>query len=92
LYILRCVLFVAVPHLTLPSCLQLIVPPPLAANQSFRNLADKIEHIVGQALQLRPAHPKHLSLATHMGQAIVSFSFLFWPVPSYSGMTDASVD
>ncbi|KAG1838476.1 hypothetical protein C8R48DRAFT_782390 [Suillus tomentosus] len=41
-----------------------------AANQSFRNLADKIEHIVGQALQLRPAHPKHLSLATHMGQAI----------------------
>ncbi|KAG1856828.1 hypothetical protein C8R48DRAFT_775771 [Suillus tomentosus] len=41
-----------------------------AANQSFHNLADKIEHIVWQALQLRPADPKHLSLATHMGQAI----------------------
>ncbi|KAG2058514.1 hypothetical protein BDR06DRAFT_1030065 [Suillus hirtellus] len=39
-------------------------------NQSFHNLADKIKHIVGQALQLHLADPKHLSLATHMGQAI----------------------
>jgi hypothetical protein len=43
-----------------------------AANQSFRDLSDKIEHILGQACQLQPADAKHLSLATTMGQAIVS--------------------
>ncbi|KAG1845597.1 hypothetical protein C8R48DRAFT_678096 [Suillus tomentosus] len=41
-----------------------------AANQSFRDLSDKIEHILGQACQLQPADAKHLSLATTMGQAI----------------------
>ncbi|KAG2111346.1 uncharacterized protein F5147DRAFT_651521 [Suillus discolor] len=41
-----------------------------AANQSFRDLSDKIEHILGQACRLQLANPKNLSLATTMGQAI----------------------
>ncbi|KAG1820777.1 hypothetical protein EV424DRAFT_1347036 [Suillus variegatus] len=41
-----------------------------AANQSFRNLSDKIEHILGQACQLQPKDSNHISLATNMAQAI----------------------
>ncbi|KAG1787297.1 uncharacterized protein HD556DRAFT_1312888 [Suillus plorans] len=41
-----------------------------AANQSFRDLSDKIEHILGQACQLQPKDSNHISLATNMAQAI----------------------
>ncbi|KAG1859432.1 hypothetical protein C8R48DRAFT_673974 [Suillus tomentosus] len=41
-----------------------------ATNQSFRNLSDKIEHILGQACQFQLADAKHLLLTTTMGQAI----------------------
>ncbi|KAG1828927.1 hypothetical protein EV424DRAFT_1344467 [Suillus variegatus] len=41
-----------------------------ATNQSFHDLSDKIEHILGQACQLQPKDSNHISLATNMAQAI----------------------
>ncbi|KAG1804567.1 hypothetical protein EV424DRAFT_1351267 [Suillus variegatus] len=41
-----------------------------AANQSFRDLSDKIEHILGQACQLQPKDSNHITLATNMAQGI----------------------
>ncbi|KAG1794988.1 hypothetical protein EV424DRAFT_1547718 [Suillus variegatus] len=41
-----------------------------ATNQSFHDLLDKIEHILGQACQLQPKDSNHITLATNMAQAI----------------------
>ncbi|KAG2103719.1 uncharacterized protein F5147DRAFT_654631 [Suillus discolor] len=43
-----------------------------AANKSFSDLADKVEHLLGQAWQLQPADQKHISIAMEMGQALVT--------------------
>ncbi|KAG1853105.1 hypothetical protein F4604DRAFT_1686436 [Suillus subluteus] len=39
-----------------------------AANNAFSEAADQVEHILGQALQLQPEDPKHLSIAMDMAK------------------------
>ncbi|KAG1879779.1 hypothetical protein F4604DRAFT_1922989 [Suillus subluteus] len=38
------------------------------ANNAFSEAADQVEHILGQALQLQPEDPKHLSIAMDMAK------------------------
>ncbi|KAG1721013.1 uncharacterized protein EDB91DRAFT_1088606 [Suillus paluster] len=44
------------------------------ANAGFLNAANKVEHLLGQALQLKPADPKHIAIAMEMA-ASLSFTF-----------------
>ncbi|KAG1722547.1 uncharacterized protein EDB91DRAFT_1088097 [Suillus paluster] len=44
------------------------------ANAGFLNAANKVEHLLGQALQLKPANPKHITIAMEMA-ASLSFTF-----------------
>ncbi|KAG1733411.1 uncharacterized protein EDB91DRAFT_1251418 [Suillus paluster] len=44
------------------------------ANAGFLNAANKVEHLLGQALQLKPADPKHIAIAMEM---VASLSFTF---------------
>ncbi|KAG1731222.1 uncharacterized protein EDB91DRAFT_1085158 [Suillus paluster] len=44
------------------------------ANAGFLNAANKVEHLLGQALQLKPANPKHIAIAMEMA-ASLSFTF-----------------
>jgi hypothetical protein len=47
------------------------------ANAAFRHVGDKVEHMVGQALQLEAADPKHINIAVEMAHALVCSFFLF---------------
>ncbi|KAG1732769.1 hypothetical protein EDD22DRAFT_852686 [Suillus occidentalis] len=40
------------------------------ANAAFRHVGDKVEHMVGQALQLEAADPKHINIAVEMAHAL----------------------
>ncbi|KAG1719411.1 hypothetical protein EDB19DRAFT_1918936 [Suillus lakei] len=40
------------------------------ANAAFRQAADTVEHMLGQALQLDAAHPKHITIAQDMARAL----------------------
>lgn len=44
-----------------------------AANAGFRNAGDKIEHLLGQALQLDAGDPNHIPIAMEMARTLVSF-------------------
>jgi hypothetical protein len=44
------------------------------ANAAFRSAADKVEHLLGQALQLKPADPKQIAIAMEMASSLVSLS------------------
>lgn len=44
-----------------------------AANAGFRNVGDKVEHLLGQALQLDAGDPKHITIALEMARALVCF-------------------
>ncbi|KAG1717217.1 hypothetical protein EDB19DRAFT_1840717, partial [Suillus lakei] len=44
------------------------------ANAAFRSAADKVKHLLGQALQLKPADPKQITIAMEMAS---SLSYVF---------------
>jgi hypothetical protein len=48
------------------------------ANAAFRQAADKVEHMLGQALQLGAADPKHITIAQDMARTLVSFFYIHW--------------
>ncbi|KAG1720289.1 hypothetical protein EDB19DRAFT_1836058 [Suillus lakei] len=41
------------------------------ANTAFRNAGHKVEHLLGQAVQLNPANPNNITIAVEMAQALV---------------------
>ncbi|KAG2146460.1 uncharacterized protein EDB93DRAFT_1250997 [Suillus bovinus] len=41
------------------------------ANAAFRQAGDKVEHLLGQALQLDAADPKHIPIAVEMAWALL---------------------
>jgi hypothetical protein len=42
------------------------------ANAAFHYAGDKVEHLLGQALQLDAADPKQISIAVEMAQSLAS--------------------
>ncbi|KAG0693662.1 hypothetical protein DFH29DRAFT_1007066 [Suillus ampliporus] len=39
-------------------------------NAAFHSVGDKVEHLLGQALQLKPADPKHIAIAMEMASSL----------------------